>query len=266
MGRIASTFQALRAQQRTGLVVYLTVGFPSLHETPVLVQAALEGGASIIELGVPFSDPLADGATIQRANQVALEQGVTMADCLAVVRALRSQGVAAPLLLMGYYNTWLSYGLERWCTDAAAAGVDGAIIVDLPPEEAGPALQAARAHDLDLVFLVAPTSSDERLAAVGRVARGFVYCVSLTGVTGARSELPAGLPDFVARVRRHTALPLAVGFGVSRREHVQAIGQLAEAAVVGSALTQVIEQAPPGQRAAAVRGFVSGLVGVPAAP
>ncbi len=261
MGRIESTFEQLKRDGRTGLVMYLSVGFPNLAETPALVEAAIAGGASIIELGVPFSDPLADGATIQRANQVALEHGVTMTDCIALARQLRAHGVTTPLVLMGYYNTWLNYGLERWCADAAAAGVDGAIIVDLPPEEAAAALAATRAKSLDLVFLLAPTSGDERIAAVGKLASGFIYCVSLAGVTGARSELPATLPEFLATVRRHTTLPLAVGFGISQAEHVTAVGKLAEAAVVGSALTQVIEQAPEGGRAAAVRAFVAGLRG-----
>lgn len=261
MGRIETTFAKLKREGRTGLVIYLVGGFPTLAETPALVKAAIEGGADIIELGVPFSDPLADGATNQRANEAALARGVTMADCLAVAKQVRADGVATPLLLMGYYNTWLNYGLDRWCADAAAAGVDGAIIVDLPPEEAGPALAAFKARALDLVFLVPPTSSEQRIEDIGKLSSGFIYCVSLTGVTGARSELPSTLPAFIERVRKHTTLPLAVGFGISRREHVTAVGKVAEAAVIGSALTAVVEQAPEGGHAAAVRAFVEGVRG-----
>ncbi len=261
MGRIETAFQQLKAAGHTGLIAYVTVGFPTLAETAGLVQAALAGGATIIELGVPFSDPLADGATHQRAMGVALEQGVSMKDCLEVAAALRKDGVSAPLLLMGYYNTWLSYGLERWCADAATAGIDGAIVVDLPPEEATKLHEFAHAKGLDMVFLLAPTSTDDRIEEVGKHAGGFVYCVSLTGVTGARAALPDYLPEFLARVRRHTTLPLAVGFGISQRDHVQSVGRVAEAAVVGSALTTVIEQAQPGERTAAVRAFVAELTG-----
>ena len=259
MGRITAEFERLKAAGKTGLVMYVTVGFPNLAETPALVQAAIAGGADIIELGVPFSDPLADGATNQRANQAALENGVTMDDCLKTAAGLRQAGVTVPLVLMGYYNTWSNYGVERWCETAAAAGVDGAIVVDLPPEEAQPLLASAKANGLDVVFLLAPTSNDDRIERVAKLASGFVYCVSLAGVTGARTSLPETLPAFLQRVRAHTTLPLAVGFGISQADHVAQVGKIAEAAVVGSALTSVIEQAAPGQGPAAVQAFVQGL-------
>lgn len=259
--RLAATFARLKAQGRTGVVTYLPVGFPTLAETPGLVRAAVDGGADIIELGVPFSDPLADGATIQRASGVALEQGIRMGDCIAVAADLRSAGVAAPLLLMGYYNTFLAHGLERTCREAAAAGVDGVIVVDLPPEEAGELLAHTKPAGLDLIFLLAPTSTDDRVARVAAVAGGFIYCVSIAGVTGARSQLPEHLPEFISRIRRHTRLPLAIGFGISQRGHVETVGRLVEAAVIGAALVEVVERTAAPQRAAAARAFVAGLAG-----
>ncbi|MEK7214560.1 MAG: tryptophan synthase subunit alpha [Chloroflexota bacterium] len=264
--RIEACFAQLRAEGRTGVIPYVPVGFPTLAETPALARAAIEGGACLLELGVPFSDPLADGATIQRASGVALEQGVGMADCLEVARALRVQGAGeTPLVFMGYYNTFLSYGLDRFCRDAAAAGVDGMIVVDMPPEEAAAFLAAAHANGLHLIFLLAPTSTTDRERRVAAVAGGFIYCVSLAGVTGARSRLPDYLPDFIAGIRRQTPLPLAIGFGISQRAHVEAVGELAEAAVIGSALVDLIERTGPGQRPAAVRAFVADLCG-PGAP
>ncbi len=259
MGRIERTFEALRAKERTGLIAYLMVGFPDLASTLELAPAVVEAGADMIELGVPFSDPLADGATIQRSSQVALRNGVTLESCLEVCETLRSRLPAVPLLLMPYYNPVLAYGLERFARRSAQSGVDGVIVPDLPPEEAGPLLEVCLAQGIAVIFLVAPTSTERRLAMVGRVAGGFIYCVSLTGVTGARSELSADLPEFLARVRRHTRLPLAVGFGVSDEEHVRAIGEHAEAAIVGSALVRVVEEAKAGERVEQARRFVARL-------
>lgn len=260
-GRIAASFARLKAQGRTGLIAYLTVGYPSLAETPALAAALLQGGASLLELGVPFSDPLADGATIQRASVAALRQGVGMAQCLEVAQGLRKAWPGVPLILMGYYNTFLSYGLEPFCADGARAGLDGVIAVDLPPEEAGAFLEHSQPAGLDLVFLLAPTSTEERIRTVAAHAQGFIYCVSVTGVTGARARLPPQLPRFLARVRAHTSLPLAVGFGIARREHVTAVGRHADAAVVGSALLDVIDQSPPEGRVPALRGFIAELLG-----
>jgi tryptophan synthase alpha chain len=261
MSRIPATFARLRAERRTGLVAYLTTGYPSLAETPALVRALVDGGADLIELGVPFSDPLADGTTVQRATHAAVEAGVTLADVLAVCGTLREHGLETPLIAMTYLNPILSYGLARFAEDAAKNGLDGVIPVDVPPEEGEPLKAALAAHALDIIYLVAPTSSDARVARVAEAASGFVYCVSVAGTTGARSALPEDLPTFIARVRRHTELPLAVGFGVSRPEHVASIGQLCEAAVIGSAIIDVIDQAPPEQRVERLRAYVEVVTG-----
>lgn len=262
MSRIAECMARLRADGRLGLIAYLTVGYPDVESTLRLVPALAAGGADMVELGVPFSDPLADGTTIQRASHHALGQGVTVAVCLDVVRRLRQGGLAIPLLLMGYYNPMLAYGIDEFARDAADAGADGLIVVDLPPEEAVGAQTACGGRGLDVIYLLAPTSSDERIARVAGQASGFVYCVSLTGVTGARGELSPGLAEFLARVRRHTLLPLAVGFGISRAEHVQAVARLgAEAAVIGSAIIDLIDRTPPGEREERVREYVEVVTG-----
>ena len=261
MSRIAETFAALRARRRTGLVAFLTVGYPSVEDTLRLVPALIEGGADVIELGVPFSDPLAEGPTIQRSSHHALERGVTPAVCLDVVAGLRAQGVEAPIVLMGYYNPLLSYGLEEFCRDAAAAGADGIIAVDLPPEESHPLRDACRQHGLDLVYLLAPTSTDGRIELVAGLASGFVYCVSVTGVTGAREELPAGLSAFVNRVRARTPLPVAVGFGISKPKHFRAVARIADAAVIGSAIIDEIDRSDPSERVGKVKRYAEVVTG-----
>ncbi|MEE8369227.1 MAG: tryptophan synthase subunit alpha [Dehalococcoidia bacterium] len=260
-GRIETTFERLKAEKRAGLAAFLTAGYPDLESTLRLVPALVEGGASIIELGIPFSDPLADGATIQRASFQALQQGVTPALCLDMVSRLRAGGLEAPLILMGYYNPILAYGSEPFTRDAAAAGADGLIVIDLPPEESAALREACLSHGLRLIYLLAPTSTNERIELVARLASGFIYCVSLTGTTGAREELPPGLPTFIARVRRHTPLPVAVGFGISKRKHFQAVARLAEAAVVGSAIIDEIDRGDPSQQAARVKEYVEVLTG-----
>ena len=251
MTRLADTFAHLKRDGRTGLIGYVTTGFPDVETTLAVVPAIVEAGCDIIELGVPFSDPLADGATVQRANQAALERGITLETCLEVAETLRKRLPLVPILLMGYYNPVLAFGLDRFALRAAKAGVDGVIVPDLPPEEAGPLAEALRGPGMAVVFMLAPTSTDRRMDEVARMSSGFIYCVSLTGVTGARSELSADLPGFLARVRRHTSLPLAVGFGISTAEHVRTVGEHAEAAVVGSALVATIEK---GGKAGAVEG------------
>jgi len=261
MSRLAAAFDRARSQGRVALIPFLTVGYPDVSATPDLVSAVVAGGADIVELGVPFSDPLADGATIQKASAAALGQGVTLLTCLETAGAVRRRGVDAPLVLMGYYNPFLSYGLERFARDAARQGVDGVIVADLPPEEAEPFHRLCRAQGLDMVFLLAPTSTDERVAHVCRLASGFIYCVSLTGVTGARQEMSGAVADLVRRIRGHTALPLAIGFGVSTPEHVRAVAGLADGAIVGSALLDAIGRAGPAGRAEAARAFVANLAG-----
>ncbi len=261
MSRIEDTFARLRAERRTGLVAFLTVGYPSVDDTLRLVPALIQGGADIVELGVPFSDPLAEGPTIQRSSHHALLQGVTPAVCLDVVGKLRAQGVEAPLILMGYYNPLLAYGLKPFCRDASRAGADGIIAVDLPPEESQPLHDACRASGLDLIYLLAPTSTDERIERVAELASGFVYCVSVTGVTGAREELPAELSSFVDRVRARTPLPIAVGFGISKRKHFRAVGRIAEAAVIGSAIIDEIDRSDPSDTAGKVKRYAEVVTG-----
>jgi len=261
LSRIAAAFARLRARRRTALVAFLTVGYPSVEETLRLVPALIEGGADVIELGVPFSDPLAEGPTIQRSSHHALERGVTPAICLDVVAGLRAQGVEVPVVLMGYYNPLLAYGLEEFCRDAAAAGADGIIAVDLPPEESHPLRDACRQHGLDLVYLLAPTSTDARIELVAGLAAGFVYCVSVAGVTGARDELPAGLSAFVDRVRARTPLPVAVGFGISKPKHFRAVARIADAAVIGSAIIDEIDRSDPSETVRKVKRYAEVVTG-----
>jgi tryptophan synthase alpha chain len=262
--RIQYAFETARRRGRPGIIPFLTTGFPSIKATLDLAMAMEEAGATLLELGIPFSDPIADGPTIQRASFHALENGTTLEQCLDVCRALRSLGLTIPLILMGYYNPFLSYGLERFAQEAAAAGVDGIIGADLPPEEAEPLKQVCDATDLALVPLLAPTSTDERVAKACATGSGFIYCVSVTGVTGAREILATGVSDLVRRVRIHTDMPVAIGFGISRPVHIETISELAEAAVVGSALINVIDSARRGQTGQMVeqaRSFITELVG-----
>lgn len=261
MTRLSAMFERLRAEGRTGLIAYVTAGYPTRAASVPVVRALIDGGADAIELGLPFSDPLADGATVQRATFAALRNGITTADLLEIARELRAGGVEAPLLIMGYVNPIYAYGLDRFMADAAAAGIDGLICVDLPPEEASPVQAACRANGLDLIFLLAPTSTDERIARVAAQASGFIYCVGVLGTTGMRSVLSDELPDFLARVRRQTDLPLAVGFGISTPAHIAQISQLCDAAVIGSAIIDTIERAQPGTEAESVRSYVEVVTG-----
>ncbi len=260
-GRIESTFARLKARRRTGLVAFLTVGYPDVDATPRLVSALVEGGADIIELGIPFSDPLAEGPTIQHSSYHALQQGVTPSVCLDVTAELRSSGVDVPLILLGYYNPILAYGIEPFVRDAARAGADGLIVVDLPPEESGPMRQACVASGLRLIYLLAPTSTDERVRQVANLASGFIYCVSLTGVTGARDELAADLEPFVSRVREAVDLPIAVGFGISQSTHFQSVGRIADAAIIGSAIIDEIDRVDPSEQAARLREYAEVVTG-----
>ena len=260
-GRIEATFERLRAEGRTGFVAFITVGYPDVESTLRLVPALVAGGADIIELGIPFSDPLAEGPTIQASSFRALENGVTPAVCLEVVRKLREGGLQAPLVPMGYYNPVLAYGVERFTKDVADAGADGLIIVDVPPEESGPVHEACEANGLRLIYLLAPTSTDERITKVAKLASGFIYCVSLTGTTGARDELPPALEEFIKRVRSRSPLPIAVGFGISQPEHFQAVGRIADAAVIGSAIIDEINKCDPSQQAARLKQYAEVVTG-----
>jgi tryptophan synthase alpha chain len=225
-----------------GLVAFLTAGDPTLEATESFVLALAEAGADVIELGVPFSDPLADGPAIQRSSERALRAGTTLAGVLDVARAIRLRSDVA-LVLFSYYNPVLQMGVERFSARAAASGADGVLITDLTIEEAGDYQRIVQAQGLDTIFLAAPTSTDERLARIAKMASGFLYVISRTGVTGARESLPEDLPALIRRVRRVTELPVAVGFGISLPGQVSLLGGLADAAVVGSALVQEIERA-----------------------
>jgi tryptophan synthase alpha chain len=241
--RIGKLFQALKEQNRKGLIAYITAGDPTPERTPGLVAALERGGADLIELGVPFSDPIADGPAIQRAGDRALRAGTTLRRVLEIAREIRRTS-EIPLLLFTYLNPVLRYGLEDLARDAAAAGIDGCLLTDASVEEAGEYTRAMRAHNLDTVFLAAPTSSPRRLRLVAEYSSGFVYLVSRTGVTGEQSSVSASVAPLVAAMRAYTDLPLAVGFGVSRPEHVAELGKQVEAVVVGSAFMNLIEKNP----------------------
>jgi tryptophan synthase alpha chain len=239
--RLADTFTRLRASGERALVPYFTAGDPSLETTARLVREAERRGADVIELGVPFSDPIADGPVTQRGSQRALAAGASLAGVLDTVRELRTD-VRAPLVLMTYYNPVLAFGLRAFAETAVKAGVEGVIVVDLPPEEAGPLNAEAEPAGLDVIHLAAPTSTPERLRLIARHSRGFIYLVSLTGVTGERAELPKELAAQIRALRLVTTKPVCVGFGVGRPEQVAAVGQLADGVIVGSAIVRLIEQ------------------------
>jgi tryptophan synthase alpha chain len=259
--RIAAAFALAREEGRTAIMPFVTAGYPTPARSEEWFLALVRGGADIMEIGVPFSDPLADGPTVQRTSQTALRHGVTLADAVVMAGRLRQEhGVTIPILLMGYYNPILQYGLERLAADCAAAGVDGFIVPDLPAEESDELLEVCRRHDLDLVYLLAPTSTDERIEAVAARAGGFIYCVSLTGVTGERSQLP-DLQAYLARVRARSDVPLAIGFGISTPEHVRLVGEVADGAVVASAMINFLDTVPEEQQVAAAEQFVRGLRG-----
>jgi tryptophan synthase alpha chain len=242
--------------RRPAFMPYFPLGYPAPETSADVIAALAKNGADLIEVGLPFSDPLADGPVIQRATQIALSNGMTTARALSAVAELRARGVSVPLVLMGYYNPLLAYGLLRIAAQAAEAGADGFIVPDLPPEESAEfesALAAEAIHEspLPLIRMIAPITPPNRVHAIAQGARGFIYLVSLTGVTGARTHLPEGLPELIARVREHTALPLCVGFGISSPEHARAVGQIADGVIVGSACVKTIgDSADPVKTAA----------------
>jgi len=240
MSKIARTFELLKKNNRKALMPYAMMGYPALESALDIVPALAEAGADLVELGVPFSDPLADGATIQAAGQQALANGMSLALCLEQAATLRARGVTLPFVLMGYYNPIVQFGIERFVEQAVASGIDGLIVPDLPPEEAETLYAAATARGLDVIFLLAPTSDATRIQTVTALSGGFIYLVSLVGVTGARESLPPGLADFVARVRAVTDKALAVGFGIATPEQTAQVAQLADGVIVGSALVKAI--------------------------
>ena len=241
MTRIADTFTQLQARGEVGLIPFITAGDPDIETTFALVHEMARQGADIIELGVPFSDPMADGPTLQRAAERALQHGTSLPHVFELVRRLR-ESLTIPILLFGYYNPIWRYGGERFAADARQAGVDGVLCVDLPPEEAEELKRETDRHDLDMIFLLAPTSSLDRAQKVLAHARGFIYYVAVTGVTGVRAALPADLSDMVRRIRAISPVPVGVGFGISSAEHAVQVAGVADAAIVGSAISQVIEQ------------------------
>jgi tryptophan synthase alpha chain len=247
--------------KKPALIVYVTCGDPDLATTRAVVLAAVDAGADVIELGVPFSDPVADGPVIQRASERALKNGTTLVQVLTLAADIRQHAQSTGLIVFSYLNPILRMGMEKFCSVARHAGVDGVLVTDLPVEEAGEYLQAMRTHDLAPVFLAAPTSPDERLKRIGEASRGFVYAVSRTGVTGARQQLASDAQKLVRRLRRLTKLPIAVGFGISTAEQFSEVGEFADAVVVGSAIVETIET-NPGREAEAVGEFVKKLLTV----
>jgi len=258
VSRIARCFASLRERDEAALVAFFTCGDPDLATTGEIVRAAVSEGADLIELGVPFSDPMADGPTIQRAAGRALAAGTSLHRVLELVGELR-RDVDVPIVLFGYYNPFFRYGHAALARDAAAAGADGFLCVDLPPEEGGDFQSAVRAVDLDLIFLLAPTSGPARMRAVARAASGFVYFVSVLGVTGARTELPSDLPHLVKGVRQVTDLPVGVGFGVSTPEQAAWLAGFADAVIVGSAFARIVEESDGTDAPARVAEFTGTL-------
>ncbi len=243
------------------LIAYVTCGDPDLGTTQEIVLAAIDAGAQVVELGVPFSEPVADGPVIQRSGERALRNGTTLAQVLELARQVRRHKPNAGLIIFSYFNPVLRMGLSRFCAAAADAGVDGALITDLTVEEASNYLRAMRARKLATVFLAAPTSTDKRLKRIADASRGFVYAVSRTGVTGTREELAADARELVRRLRKFTRLPVAVGFGISTPAHFAEVGEFADAAVVGSAIVQVIEHAGRQRAPQAVAELITSLMG-----
>lgn len=257
--RIGARFAELKRRGEKALIPFVQAGDPSLAATLKVLRALERGGADLIELGVPFSDPMADGLTIQRASERALRSGTSLGKLLELIREWRRRS-ETPLILFGYFNPFLHYGLRRFARDAKEAGADGVLCVDLPPEEAGELKRWTDREGLDLIFLLAPTSDAARIRCVAEAAQGFIYYVSVTGVTGARKDFAASLRRKVEHLRRYTRLPIGVGFGVSKPEHARWIAAFADAVVVGSALIEVMERAKGERdRLAKVSAFVGGL-------
>jgi tryptophan synthase alpha chain len=244
---------------KPGIVAYLTAGDPDLATTRDIALAAIDNGADVIELGVPFSDPLADGPVIQRASERAVARGTRLSDVLALAAELRTARPACGLVLFSYLNPVVRMGMQQFCAAAKEAGADGVLLTDMIVEEAGEYLAEMQRNDLAPIFLAAPTSPDARLKAIAAVSKGFVYAISRVGITGTQDTVASDAPELVARLRRFTDLPIAVGFGISNAAHVQAVGEFADAAIIGSALVALIEKAGPSDAAKAVGAFIHGL-------
>jgi tryptophan synthase alpha chain len=260
MNRIDALFTRLQGKKETALVIYLTAGDPDIETTGELLMTIQDAGADIIEVGVPFSDPMADGPTIQRASNRALNTGVTLARILDLVASLREK-LTVPIVLFGYYNPILSFGPKKFAATAAHAGVDGVLVVDLPPEEKNELTRFTEKESIHFITLVSPVSEGERLSGIIEEAKGFLYYVSVTGVTGARTSLPEGLTEDITRIQEMTTLPVAVGFGVSNPEMASKLGEVVDGVVVGSALVDIIERFGEDKKRLLeeVGGFVSSL-------
>ena len=259
MSRIAATFARLQAQGRKALIPYVTAGDPYADATPEIMLAMAAAGADVIELGVPFSDPMADGPVIQKAGERALARGIGMPQVLDMVRHFRKDDARTPVVLMGYANPVERYGVERFVTDAKAAGVDGVLVVDYPPEECEDFALALRGAGLDPIFLLAPTSTDERIRQVGRIATGYVYYVSLKGVTGAGHLDTTAVAAMVPRIRAHVKVPVGVGFGIRDAASAQAVAAVSDAVVIGSALVQRLETQARAEVAVAAGAFIADI-------
>lgn len=254
--RITAAFEKARAENRAALMPFLTVGYPTLDASKELLLAVVEGGADLIELGIPFSDPLADGATVQRASQVALENGASLASGFELVEFARANGVEIPLIFMGYVNPFFQYGIEQLSADSKRIGVDGFIVPDLPIEESDDFRVPLAEAGVDLIYMVAPTTTDRRIAQVAERASGFIYCVSVTGVTGARANLAENLGPYIAKVREQVQLPLAIGFGISTRDHVRQAASIGDGVIVASAMINYLDTLPLDDQPAAATRFV----------
>ena len=263
--RIKETFDGIARQGRPGLIVFVTAGHPDREATLELVPALVEAGADAVEIGIPFSDPLAEGPVIQESSFLAVQQQVSLQECLGMAAQLRNKVPDTPLILMGYYNPIYNYGLSRFAQEAEQAGVDGLIPVDLPHAEVGPLARECAGHSVHIIYLLAPTSTDKSIKDVCADASGFIYLVSLTGVTGARDQVSDRGFELLDRVRAHTDIPLAVGFGISNREHVEKVCEQAEAAIVGSALVRVMLESPRDELVARATRLVAELAGKSAA-
>ena len=250
---------AIEFKKKPGIVAYLTAGDPDLATTRDIALAAIDSGADVIELGVPFSDPLADGPVIQRASERAVARGVRLSDVLVLAKELRAARPGAGLVLFSYLNPVVRMGMKTFCARAAEAGADGVLLTDMIVEEAAEYLQAMTENRLAPIFLAAPTSPDARLKAIAGVTQGFVYAISRVGITGTQQKVAGDASELVARLRRFTTLPIAVGFGISNAEHVKAVGEFADAAIIGSALVALIEKTSAPDAAAAIGRFIAGL-------
>ena len=241
MSRISSVFEKLKQKNEKALIPFITAGDPDFDTTDQLLKCLVENGADIIELGVPFSDPMADGPTIQAASQRALTNSFSMRKIFNHVKKVRTYS-ETPIILFGYYNPFLHYGIDQLCKDAKNSGVDAFLIVDLPPEEASEIKKSADDNGIDMIFLLAPTSTDERIKLISDKASGFIYFVSFTGVTGARSSLDTSLSSYIEQIRKFTDLPVGIGFGISSPEHVREVAEYSDAVIVGSAIIKIIEK------------------------